>query len=485
MSSKFRRKQPTRQANLKLEGQKVFTITDAGGVLSNFGGLTLAAQIAEKSGLLSAFLSKVEDPRLGPVKHPFDKLVLQRLLLTAAGFPDAIDCSFWSDDPGLKALLGCSLDGPSLASQSTQTRIENRISEKSIQGLEWLPLEFFFSQKEFAPRGLTVYLDGSAIRTFGAQQKSLYRGGKKYSQTQYFPLVVTTHEGDLLFAQLRDGSASDADTLKTIKKILLKIKSKWKDVQLTVVMDTGFNNPKLLSFLDGTKILYAIGYPCTSSVKSKIKDLIKCAQSDFHKRHGPPRFPGKKGKKEWQKEHERIRSLPRKERMEEERKLLHRHVRWLYQSDHNGANWDRDRPLIHRVDFSDKGLDVRCVVTNIKEGLAEDVYDNYYCQRSRIEMFIKEQKSHCRVPLSCQEYRANQFRFSGIQAFSYILLNLVRNELPESLRPISLSRLRQQILLVPVLIVETARRIYWNLSSIHPCTNTVIHVARKLNARTA
>jgi len=486
MSTKFRRKLRISQAHLKLEGQKLFSIDDSGGVLSNFGGFPILASLAHKSGLLRSALAKIEDHRNSSrVKHPMALLLLERILLNSAGFPDATDCSFWSNDPALKSSLGCAMSGPPLPSQSTQTRWENGISSSSIEGLEALPLEFYFSQQEHAPRSLTIYLDGSAIRTFGTQQNSMYRGGKKYSQTQYFPLIATTDGGELLLAKLREGSASDASTLAIIKDLLKKVKGQWKDISLTVVMDTGFNSPALLDFLDEENISYAIGYPCTSSVRSKIKDLMRAAESEFRKTYGAPQFMGKKAKKEWQSEHERIRSLPQDQRVTAEKQMLSRHVRWIHQSDHNGTKWCEDRPLIHRVDFTDKGLDIRCVVTNIKDGLAEEVYDDFYCRRSRIEMFIKEQKSHCKVPLSCQEFTANQFRFSGIQALTYMLLHMLRNELPESNKPISLSRIRQQILLVPVLIKETERRLHWSLSSVHPHSKTLVHLARKLNSRTA
>jgi hypothetical protein len=194
---------------------------------------------------------------------------------------------------------------------------------------------------------------------------------------------------------------------------------------------------------------------------------------------------GPDGNEKWQEEHEKIRSLPTAQRMEKEKEMASRHVRWIYQSLHNGVNWDEDRPVIHRVDFTDKGLDIRCVVTNIKDGTAEEVYEGAYCRRARVEMFIKEKKSHCKVPLSCQSFTANQFRFSGIQALAYMLLHLMRQELSGKHKKISLKTLRESLLLVPVQITTSDRRIRWSLSSVHPGTKTIVHMSRKLQARTA
>lgn len=486
MSSKFRRNKSGQQAVLKLQGQKLFKLDQSGGFLSSFGGLPIAARIAQDSGLIEMAAQRITEWRnVDTVTFSKFLLLFQRVLLTACGFPSALDCSFFKNDPALKSALGLAPDASPLPSQSTQARMEENVSETTIEALERFPLEFFFTQFKFEPRKLTIYFDGTCIRTFGAQQKSTYRGGKKYSQTQYFPLVATTDGGDLLLSQLREGGHSDAKSVDVVIKLLRDIKAKWKHVQLTVVMDTGFNSPELIDALEKENVLYAIGYPCTSSVKSKIKDLIRSAERDFRRLHGEPQYIGKDGSKRWQRNHEAIRSLPTEERMEAEHAMNARHVRWVYQIEHDGKNWDRERPVITRIDFTDKGLDIRCIVTNIRDGSAESIYDNYYCRRARIETFIKENKSHCRVPLSCQNFTANQFRFSGLQALSYMLLHLLRNELPPSERKISLASVRKRMLLVPVQIIPTPRTLHWQLSSVHPYAHSIIKIGRKLHARTA
>jgi len=486
MKSKFRRNQRRRQASLKVEGQKLFKIDNDGGLLSAFGGLPIVARIAQDSQLIQMASALIPEWRnVDAVQFSPTLLLFQRVLLAACGYPHQLDCSFFRNDPALLSALGCDVVSGQLPSQSTHARLEENISSSTIEALEAFPLKFFFSQFEHAPRSLTLYFDGTAIRTFGAQEKSTYRGGKKYSQTQYFPLIATTDAGDLLLAQLREGGRSDAKSIEAILKLVRDMKTKWPHIQLTIVMDTGFNSPALISALEKEKVLYAIGYPCTSSVKSKMKSLIESVKQEFRKEHGEPKYMGKGGSKLWQAEHDRIRSLPTVERMEEEKKMNARHVRRVYQSEHDGKKWDKERPLIHRIDFTDKGLDVRCIVTNIRDGSAESIYDNYYCRRARVETFIKENKSHCKVPLSCQSFTANQFRFSGIQTLTYMLLHLTRRELPESQQNISLNTVRKRLLLITVRISVTPRTIGWHLSSSHPFSNHVIEMARKLHARTA
>lgn len=486
MSSESRRNCQRQQALLKLEGQKLFAITASGGLLSSFGGLLPVAKIGQASGLLSLAASKIPEWRSPDwVDFNIEELLSQRAFLAACGFPDAIDCSFFKDDPVLKSILLKEPDQRPLASQSTHTRLEQSISEDAIKAIEAFPLEFFFTQHKHAPRALTIYVDGTAIRTFGAQEKSIYRGGDKYKQTQYFPLIATADSGDLLLAQLRKGTDAEACSRPAISNMLLTIKEKWPATKLTVVLDTGFNSPQLLSELEAEGISYIIGYPATSSVKSKIKDLIELVEEEFRAEFGEPLYIGKKGAKAWQKEHERIRLLPTAQRMEAEKKMTARHTRVVWAGLHNGVNWGEDRMVVHRVDYTDKGIDIRCVVTNVEGSLPEVIYEEQYCRRARIEMFIKENKSHCKVPLSCQTFTANQFRLSLIQSLAYMLLHLTRRELPPSKRNISIATVRNNFVLVPVLILSNPRRLLWQLSSVHPASLSVIQLARKLHARTA
>lgn len=170
--------------------------------------------------------------------------------------------------------------------------------------------------------------------------------------------------------------------------------------------------------------------------------------------------------------------------MKEERAMSKRSVRKIVQIMHNGKGWGYERRLIVRVDYGDRGLDVRCVVTNKERGMPESIYEEDYCQRSRVEMFIKENKSHCRVPLSCQEFTANQFRFA-MQGMAYQLMHLMRRELAPKDQNISIAGVRRALLRVPVLIEVTARRLHWRLSSVHPSTHNVISMARKLHNRSA
>lgn len=469
------------QATMRLEGQKLFKMDDAGGLLSCLGGLPIAAKLLEQSGLLDLVESKTDEWRAGQVDYPKKELLLQRLLLVASGLPDAIDCSYLKDDPALKASVSKAPDGAALACQSTHTRMEQEISEKTVRQLDDAFLEFFFKQHKHAPQKLGITFDGTTVQTYGTQQGSTFRGHKK--QEQFFPLLATTDDGWVLKSKLRYGRMSDANSYSDILDVVLAIKEKWPRTKQTVRIDTAFNSPNLLAVLEEEGIGYQCGYRFSRTIETTCRhqlhyDVFAEAESEFKERFGKPKFTGPNGKKEFQKEHNRIRELAKTERIQAENELAGRRVRKVVEIQHRGSDWEQDRRLIVRVDFDDSGLDVRCVVTNDKYGLPSLIYENGYCLRSRVECWIKENKIQCRVPLSCQEFTANRFRFI-LQGLAYQLLHLLRMRLPKS-KPLSVASIRNRLLLIPVLIVPTPRRLNWHLSSVHPSTRTLLRIAKTL-----
>lgn len=57
------------------------------------------------------------------------------------------------------------------------------------------------------------------------------------------------------------------------------------------------------------------------------------------------------------------------------------------------------------------GMDIRYVVTSLKAGSAEHIYDTLYCARGRAENLIKMHKSQLASDrTSCRSANANQMR---------------------------------------------------------------------------
>jgi hypothetical protein len=114
-----------------------------------------------------------------------------------------------------------------------------------------------------------------------------------------------------------------------------------------------------------------------------------------------------------------------------------------------------------RIEASTQGLDIRFVVTNLKSGSAEWLYDTLYCARGQAENLIKLHKSQlasdrtsCRTPL------ANQVRLVLHTAAYWLMLSL-RNAIakPHALAVAEFTTLRIRLLKIAARITETATRV--------------------------
>ena len=60
-------------------------------------------------------------------------------------------------------------------------------------------------------------------------------------------------------------------------------------------------------------------------------------------------------------------------------------VRRYAETRYGAASWKRERRVAARIEASSNGLDIRYVVTNIRRGSAEWLYDTLYCERGQAE----------------------------------------------------------------------------------------------------
>lgn len=76
----------------------------------------------------------------------------------------------------------------------------------------------------------------------------------------------------------------------------------------------------------------------------------------------------------------------------------------------NGAkSWGCTRRVSAKIETSTLGLDIRCVVTNLRTGSAEWLFDTLYCARGQAENLIKLHKSQLTSDrTSCRSALANQ-----------------------------------------------------------------------------
>jgi hypothetical protein len=264
-----------------------------------------------------------------------------------------------------------------------------------------------------------------------------------------------------------------------------KIRQHWRNVEIVLVVDSGFRSSNLLSWCENNRIYYLAGYGSTFAVdmKPEVKLAKKKVETHFKRRHGKPRFAGKDGDKLAQEEHTRIREIvDPKERTTAESALRSRTVRVFVDTEHRANTWpkeDPDRRLIAKFDYTDKGLDSRKVLTNFREYTAEQLY-KMYCSRGESEKWIGDTKNCFNLRFNSQSFNANQFRLT-IHAMAYMLMCLLRSSFSWSFRQQSVESVRKNFIEIPVSIKQrTKRKLHWQLSSRYPNQNEFLRVARKL-----
>ena len=94
---------------------------------------------------------------------------------------------------------------------------------------------------------------------------------------------------------------------------------------------------------------------------------------------------------------------------------------------YQAASWSAPRRVIVKAEYNDKGENIRFIVTNLKHNRRRFIYQTIYCNRGKMELFIKEHKNHLvSGRTSCHSFKANQFRLF-LHSAAYVLLHAFRS----------------------------------------------------------
>ena len=105
---------------------KVVRVAFDGGRLTSDAGVLPLADIERRLGMAERLARCLTDPRSPErVRHTLADMIRFRVLLIAAGYPDANDCDALRHDPAFKMALGRAPEsGADLCSQPTMCRLE-------------------------------------------------------------------------------------------------------------------------------------------------------------------------------------------------------------------------------------------------------------------------------------------------------------------------------------------------------------------------
>ncbi|MBS1955280.1 MAG: transposase [Cyanobacteria bacterium SZAS-4] len=199
-------------------------------------------------------------------------------------------------------------------------------------------------------------------------------------------------------------------------------------------------------------------------------------KKEFEQIYGSPALLDKTA---WRQNQERLRFSSKDEGRMQETHESHRLVRKVGQLYWKGRGYNDDMRVICRADYTDAGTELRFVITNRAKGNPRWLYENRYCGRGQCENWIKELKAINCDRLSCQEFKANQFRLLE-HTMAYILLKTLRDRLSKFHATISIDQLRLKFVRIWVLVKESARRIHLQWSECYPCKLEFIRLSTEI-----
>lgn len=388
----------TRLPFTSISGKKVEADFDGGNVTSDGGALFLR-EVEKEVGVIGRFVGVLRDGRdQRYVDHSLEDLLRQRIFQIALGYEDANDSDDLRKDPGLKAACErMPISGADLGSQATMTRLENGIHHKEKQGISRTDLyrmgralvDTFIASYEAPPGAIILDMDDTDDPVHGAQQLSLFNG--YYGEHCYLPLhIYEGQSGKLITTILRPGCRPTGIEITTILKHLVRyVRKSWPEVVIFIRADGHFSAPEVHDYCEAEKgVYYVLGQTGNSVLKGEALPVLLQARALYQAK---------------QDKQERVQLF----------------TEFFYQAD----TWSKPRRMIAKVEVSEKGDNLRFVVTNFESSQPSFIYHTVYCARGRMENFIKDHKTFLHSDrTSCHTFGANQFRLF-LHSAAYVLLH--------------------------------------------------------------
>jgi hypothetical protein len=161
--------------SLPMAGKEVRIAFD-GGRLTSDAGVVVLADIERRLRVAERLARCIEDPRAPDrVHHTLAEMIRFRVLLIAAGYPDANDCDALRTDPAFKmALSRAPESGADLCSQPTMCRLENLPTATALKRMMAAMVELFCDSFEEVPRRIVLDIDDTCDPVHGRQQLALF-----------------------------------------------------------------------------------------------------------------------------------------------------------------------------------------------------------------------------------------------------------------------------------------------------------------------
>ncbi len=417
-----------------VNGKKVI-INFNGGNLTNDAGALILREIMHRLGIMKVLANIINDPRdPNKIKHSLEDLLKQRVIQIACGYEDANDSNELRYDPIFKILVNRDpIKGQPLASQPTFSRLENSIDKATNDKLEKELIDRFIDSYPDPPNVIVVDVDQTEDTAHGDQQESLFNG--YYNEYCFMPLhIYEGLSGNLITTMLMPGKRPTGQEMLSITEPLIKkLRTAWPNTLIIFRGDSHFSNPEVHEWIDQQEnVMFVTGLAGNSRLHKQAQPVINEAQKRY------------KDSKE---------------------NVCRYHT--LY---YKAGSWSKMRRVVVKVEVTDKGTNVRYVVTDMENAKASDLYKIVYCGRGVAELYIKDHKTYLKSDrTSCHKYEANRFRLL-LHSTAYILLHSLRKQLLSTTQwaNVTMKTLQLKFLKVSARIHEFKTRIKVEICNSYP-----------------
>ena len=428
--------------------RKKVTAAFDGGRITSDGGVLLLSAIETKIGIADRLAPLINDPR-NPllVTHSVADILRARMLAIACGYEDADDLDYLRADPGFKLACGRLPDsGGDLCSQPTVSRWENAPTLREVIRMTYAMVDLYCASYARPPHAVTLDIDDTVDVVHGHQQLSLFNG--HYDERCFLPIhVYDTATSRPVAMLLRPGATPSGEEVRNhLRRLVRRIRRHWPDTRLTIRGDGHYGRPEVMSWCEDNGVDYILGLP-----GNKVLDrLVEPVADAVRVRRALSQAPV---------------------------------VRRCTETRYGAKSWHRERRVAARIEVTQKGLDIRYVVTNIARGTAEWLYETLYCARGQAENLIKLHKTQLASDrTSCRSPLANQVRIILHTAAYWLMLKL-RDAIPrpQPLANAEFTTLRLRLIKIAARVRETASRVRIAFAAAHPEADLFASLARCLH----
>lgn len=434
----------TKQLIFSFFRKRQLAVDFEGGEITSDAGLLLIRGADDSLKLTERISGCIEDRRDGRyADHSMVELLRQRIYQVVAGYEDCNDANVLRRDPALKAACDRLLSDADLASQPTLSRLENLVTSRDLYRLAEQFVQIYIRRnKKRNPKRIILDLDGTDDPTYGNQQLTFFHG--YYDQYMYHPLVIYDADtGELVTAVLRAGNRhASYGAVAVLRRIVPKLRTAFPTAEIIIRGDAGFAVPEMYEYCEQRRLKYVIGLIRNDVLERMAEDLLQTA-------------------------HERYEETGKKQRLFTEGK---------YQA----KSWDKERRVIIKAEWLDKGANSRFVVTNLSLR-AKALYEFYTERGGTCEVRIDEFKNGLKAGrLSCHRFVANQFRLFLHMAAYWLVLRLREALAKTEFSAMQIQQLRLRLLKIGGQVIQTARRVCFRLASGYPWQNIFALAHRQL-----